>query len=143
MASGSAMIARASRAARTDRDGTIFDSLSELRRWRELQLLERAGLIRNLRRQVAFPLVIKGVGPILIRSPRYPNGRAAQYTADFTYEESHEGGLAWREVTEDYKPRWTDEARLRIAVAETIFGMQVRITGGGKLRRKAKTGPLP
>jgi len=133
------MIARASKAARTDRDGTIFDSLSELRRWRELQLLERAGLIRNLRRQVVFPLVIndgRSVRPIKIDSPRYPNGRSCVWTADFTYEEAHEGGLAWREITEEHKPRWTDEARLRIAVAKAVYDMDVRITGGGKLRRK-------
>lgn len=132
------MIARASKAARTDADGTIFDSLSELRRWRELQLLERAGLVRNLRRQVVFPLVIKGVGPILIRSPRYPNGRACKYTCDFHYEESHEGGLAWRYITEDHKGFQTEIGRLRIAVFEAIYDVQVRITGPAKRAKRKR-----
>jgi hypothetical protein len=98
--------------------------------------LERAGIIRNLRRQVVFPLVIKGVGPIRIRSPRYRNGRAAVYTADFVYEEAHEGGLAWREVTEDFKGYQTDIARLRIAVVEAIYGIEIRITGPAKRAKR-------
>lgn len=131
------MVARASKAARTDpATGIVFDSLSERRRWNELLLLERAGLIRNLRRQVVFPLVIKGVGPILIRSPRYKNGRSAVYTADFCYEESREGGLDWREVIEDYKGFQTDIARLRIAVVEAIYGIEIRITGPAKRAKR-------
>jgi len=131
------MISRASKAARTDpATGIVFDSASELRRYRELQLLERAGIIRNLRRQVVFPLVIKGVGPILIRSPRYRNGRAAIYTADFCYEEAHEGGLAWREAVEDHKGYQTDIARLRIAVVEAIYGIEIRITGPAKRAKR-------
>ena len=37
-------------------DGMTFDSKREYARWRDLQLLERAGEITDLRRQVRFPL---------------------------------------------------------------------------------------
>jgi hypothetical protein len=44
----------------TDADGIKWDSHGEARRWAELQLLERAGQIRNLERQVRIPLVVNG-----------------------------------------------------------------------------------
>ena len=37
-----------------------FDSAGELTRWYELKLLEKAGAIRNLERQVRVPLVVNG-----------------------------------------------------------------------------------
>lgn len=43
-------------AIRTVVDGVTFDSKSEARRWQELQLLERAGEIQNLSRQVPYDL---------------------------------------------------------------------------------------
>jgi hypothetical protein len=44
--------------ARTS-DGEVHDSLKEARRWSELLLLERAGVISNLRRQVKYVLIPK------------------------------------------------------------------------------------
>ncbi len=38
-------------------DGITFDSAAEARRWSELKLLERAGQIRNLERQIRVPLL--------------------------------------------------------------------------------------
>lgn len=38
-------------------DGIVFDSKKEAKRWSELLLLEKAGAIRNLRRQVKFVLI--------------------------------------------------------------------------------------
>ena len=37
--------------------GMVFDSQKEYRRWCELKLLERAGKISKLKRQVTFELV--------------------------------------------------------------------------------------
>lgn len=56
-----------------------FDSLKELGRYRELQLLERAGKIQGLTRQVRFDLL-----------PAQYDGkkcifRGVYYVADFTY----------------------------------------------------------
>ena len=43
---------------KTEYDGMVFDSLLELRRWKVLKLMERAGEISNLERQVVFPLYV-------------------------------------------------------------------------------------
>lgn len=53
-----------------------FDSQRELKRWGELKLLERAGHIKNLRRQVDFDLIPASCGL-----------RKIIYRADFVYEE--------------------------------------------------------
>lgn len=62
-------------------DGT-FDSKKEYKRWCELKLLQSAGVITELQRQVSFEL---------IPSQRI-NGkvaeRAVRYIADFTYKEN-------------------------------------------------------
>lgn len=62
-------------------DGT-FDSKREYKRFCELKLLERAGVIHDLKRQVTFEL---------IPSQRI-NGKVAEravtYKADFTYNEN-------------------------------------------------------
>jgi hypothetical protein len=52
-----------------------FDSQRELKRWGELKLLERAGQITNLRRQVDFDLIPASVGL-----------RKIIYRADFVYD---------------------------------------------------------
>jgi hypothetical protein len=43
---------------KVEADGLTFDSKREYSRWRDLQLLERAGEIKNLQRQVPFPLLV-------------------------------------------------------------------------------------
>lgn len=74
-------------------DGIRFDSRKEARRFVALQLLERVGEIRNLRRQVKIPLMGRD-GPI-----KTPSGRQAFYVADFVYFDVRAG----REVVEDSK----------------------------------------
>lgn len=60
-----------------------FDSVREYNRWNELKLLERAGKIQGLERQVPFEL---------IPTQRDENGkvvfRPITYYADFTYWEN-------------------------------------------------------
>src|SRR6185312_14232121 len=98
-----------------------FHSQAEYARWCELKLLRDAGVISELKRQVVFPLTIMG-RPILIRSERYKQGRACRFTADFMYVENN------LPVVEDHKGFYTKEAKLRIAVAEAIYGFRVKIT---------------
>jgi len=117
---------RVNQAERTDADGNVFDSKGEMRRWNELLLMQRAGEISDLERQVALPLMIAG-NPIKIRSPRYAQGRAVVYIADFRYREP--GGV----VIEDFKGVWTPEARLKIAIVEAQYGVRVKVTGPAKL----------
>jgi hypothetical protein len=55
--------------------GEVFDSIAERDRWLELSLLQKAGKIRDLRRQVSFELV-----------PKQSGERAVTYVADFVYD---------------------------------------------------------
>ena len=68
-------------------DGVPFDSKREAARWRELRLLERAGEISDLRRQVRYELV-----------PKLPGERPVDYIADFVYRDKN-----GNEVVEDVK----------------------------------------
>lgn len=68
-------------------DGIKFDSKKECKRYAELKLLERAGLITELSLQVRFEIVPK----------KNKNKRARYYIADFVYKEN---GL---QVIEDVK----------------------------------------
>ena len=55
-------------------NGITFDSKREADRWAELQILQRAGAISQLKRQVRFDLV-----------PTQQGERGVSYYADFTY----------------------------------------------------------
>jgi hypothetical protein len=57
-------------------DGRVFDSKHELGRWQELKLMQLAGLIDQLERQVRLPLGVC-----------YDNGREAVLVVDFSYRE--------------------------------------------------------
>ena len=124
---------RASKAERTNPAGITFDSKGEMKRWHDLQLLQLAKKIRNLRRQVKFELVLPDGTPIVGKS-----GRTLVYTADFVYEEGviipnipdyeHTRSYEWREVVEDFKGYASKEAQLRIAVFQAIYKKTVRIT---------------
>lgn len=91
-------------------DGTVFDSRKEAIRWDELTLLQRAGKISNLQRQVQFDLIpsqyerFERYGK---KGNRLKDGyrlieRAAVYTADFVYND--ENG---NQVVEDTKSEGT------------------------------------
>lgn len=62
------------RAKKTTVDGITFDSKREAERWTELKILQRAGVISQLKRQVKFDLV-----------PPQAGERGVDYYADFTY----------------------------------------------------------
>ena len=55
-------------------DGEVFDSRKEYYRWCDLKLLERAGKISDLKRQVKYELI-----------PKQDGERACTYVADFEY----------------------------------------------------------
>lgn len=108
-------------ARKVEIDGETFDSQAECRRWCELKLLERAGQISRLERQVKLALHFNGT-PVKIRSKGFPNGRACKYTADFAYFENNV------RVFEDYKGKDTEASRLRRAVVEAIYNVEIRVT---------------
>lgn len=97
-------------ARKTLRDGVTFDSAGEARRWDQLRLLQAAGIIRHLRRQVRVPLY---VGDWLI----------AHLVLDFAY---HRDG---KPVWEDFKspatktPLW----RLKAELFRIQFGQAIEV----------------
>jgi len=99
------------RAVKTDIDGITFDSKREAKRYRELRLLEKAGVICNLRLQVPY---------ILIDKSKY--GRAIKYVADFVYMRN---GL---EVVEDAKGVRTPVYRLKKRMMAERYGIEIKET---------------
>jgi hypothetical protein len=91
-------------------DGIVHDAKGECERWEELRLLERAGAIRSLRRQVPFAMVVNGI-------------HICTYVADFDYLEGE------ARIVEDRKsPRTRQLAAFRIKakLMQAIHGIQVR-----------------
>lgn len=98
-------------------DGITFDSQREARRWCELKLLERAGRICKLRRQVKY---------VLIPTQRDSRGKLLEreraYIADFVYFDL---GLG-HEVVEDAKGVRTDVYKLKKALMLERHGIRIR-----------------
>lgn len=72
------------------RDGETFDSVREYNRWCELKLMERAGEVKDLKRQVKFVLVPAQREKVWNdQKKRYEDGkvieREVSYVADFVY----------------------------------------------------------
>ena len=73
-------------------DGITFDSMKEANRWKELNLLERAGEITDLQRQVKFKLIPTMREPSceMSRQGKFKKGkvieREVSYIADFVYK---------------------------------------------------------
>lgn len=85
----------------TEVNGIRFDSKREANRWAELRILERAGKIQKLKRQVRYLLI-----PSQYRDGKCVE-REASYIADFVYIK--DGHL----VVEDCKGFRTPEYRLK------------------------------
>ena len=92
------------------RDGETFDSIKEYNRYCELKLLERAGEITELKRQVKFKLIPTIREPVceMSRQGVFKKGkvleREVSYIADFVYK--NKIGF---EVVEDVKGVRTKE----------------------------------
>lgn len=96
---------------RTTVDGITFASKREANRYVELTLMQRAGLISNLRLQVRYPLVVNGV-------------KVGAYLSDFTYVDEH--GI---EVVEDVKggeATKTAVYRLKKNLMRALHGIAIR-----------------
>lgn len=92
-------------------DGQVFDSRKEFQRYGILKLLERAGKISELRRQVPFELI-----------PRQGTMRECRYVADFVYRE---GGQT---VVEDCKGYRTEAYRIKKKLMRWVHGITIRET---------------
>lgn len=98
-------------AEQVQEDGRTFDSKREHARWQELCLLERQGVIRDLRHHVTYPLHVNGA--VLCR-----------YEADFVYTLAATG----REVVEDSKGVQTPVFKLKAKHMRLEYGIEVKIT---------------
>lgn len=130
-------IKKSPRAQRTAPDGEVFDSKQELRDYLELKQRAARGEVRNLKRQVSYPLNL----PNCDRAVLTPTGRVARYTADFLYDELNGERygvlmLGWHEVIHDTKGFMGPVEALRIAIFEAIYNKKVHISG---TKRKKST----
>lgn len=91
-------------------DGVTWDSQKEYKRWYELNLLQKAGQISELERQVTFRLEVNGQ---LI----------CKYIADFCYIENG------KRIIEDTKSSFTKKLpvyRLKYKLMKAIHGIEIR-----------------
>ncbi|MDO4649168.1 MAG: DUF1064 domain-containing protein [Eubacteriales bacterium] len=99
-------------------DGEHFDSLREYRRWEELKLLEKAGEITDLERQVNFELIPKQIDP----NTGKVKERACSYKADFVYTEDGQ------RIVEDSKGFKTPEYRIKKKLLLWRYGISIKET---------------
>ena len=94
-------------------DGETFDSQKEYRRWCQLRMLEKAGEIKDLKRQVKYTLI-----------PAQKDGkktieRECSYFADFQYTQNGET------VVEDAKGMRTDVYKLKRKLMLYVHGIRI------------------
>lgn len=92
-------------------DGIVFASKKEMKRYAELQLLQRAGEVSDLELQPEFRVSIK-------------DQHYCTYTADFAYTEKGE------RIVEELKSTGTAKDasyRLRKKAAELFYGIKIKV----------------
>lgn len=107
------------------RNGITFDSIKEARRHQELLLLERAGAITDLQRQVEFVLIPAQREPdrVGVRGGKIKGKTIEQkcsYVADFVYNENG------KQVVEDVKGFRTKEYILKRKMMLYFHGIKIR-----------------
>lgn len=106
--------------AKAELNGQKFDSRAELARYQVLVLLQRAGRIADLTRQVAFvlaPAATVGGKP----------KRRLEYRADFQYRDLATGAV----VVEDVKGMLTAEYKIKRHLMKTVHGIDIFETRAG------------
>ncbi len=98
-------------------DGQKFDSQKEYHRWCELRLLERAGRITDLARQVKY---------VLIPSQKGKDGKTIEkecsYWADFVYFDTATGEF----VVEDAKGVKTEAYKIKKKLMLWVHGIRIK-----------------
>jgi hypothetical protein len=100
---------------KTEIDGIMFDSKREANRYCELKLMERAGEIKDLRRQVRYE----------INQPYEIAGKKIKgiyYVADFVYYDNEK----CEPVIEDVKGVRTDVYKIKKKLFESKYKIQIR-----------------
>lgn len=97
-------------AIKTTVDGQEFDSKAEASWFMGLIQREKAGHIRNLQRQVKYPLAANGI-------------HIADYIADAVYEQSK--GAIWQTIVSDMKGVVTPVFRLKAKLFAANYGFPI------------------
>ena len=111
------------------KDGQTFDSLKEYRRFCELSLLEKAGAITGLQRQVPFELIPAQYEPFERYSEktgkRLKDGKrcieqSVVYNADFVYTQNG------KQVVEDTKGMRTEKYIIKRKLMLWVHGIRIQ-----------------
>ena len=94
-------------------DGIKFQSIKEGRRFQSLRIMEKAGIITDLRRQVTFQLLPSQKGDGRTERP-------VKYVADFTYQENG------KTVVEDTKGMKTKDYIIKRKLMRFIHGITIK-----------------
>lgn len=102
--------------------GEVFDSRREMRRWNELIILEKAGEIKDLKRQVKY-ILIPAQREVVWKNGRPKLGRVIEkecsYVADFVYEENGQT------VVEDAKGYHTKDYIIKRKLMLYVHGIRI------------------
>lgn len=107
-------------ARKTVLDGMTFDSEKECRRWCELKMLEKAGEVTGLERQVPYELIPSQYEVKADGSRGRCIERSASYVADFVYRDK-DGKLH----VEDAKGMRTKEYILKRKLMLQVHGIRI------------------
>lgn len=91
-------------------DGIVFDSKREAARWNQLKLMEKAGIITDLQRQVKYELI-----------PKQDGERSCSYKADFVYRDANTGQM----VVEDTKGYRTEAYKIKRKLMLYKYGIKI------------------
>ena len=108
-------------------DGEIFDSIKELKRYQELRLMESAGEIKDLKRQVKYILIPTQREPDTVgKRGGIKKGRLLEkecaYWADFEYKDKN-----GNTVVEDVKSDITRTTEYRIKRKLMLYRYGIKI----------------
>ena len=110
---------------KTTVDGITFDSVKEAKRHKELSLMERAGMIQDLQRQVKYVLIPAQREPDTVgKKGGIHKGKLIEreiaYVADFVYQENGQT------VVEDTKGVKTKEYILKRKMMLHFHGIRIK-----------------
>lgn len=104
-------------AVKVKTDEGTFDSKMEYRRWNALCLLEKAGEISDLQRQIPYSLDVNGL-------------HICKYIADFIYIQDG------KQVVEDSKGYRTPDYKIKRSLMKAIHGIDILETGTHSTRKR-------
>lgn len=111
---------------RVEYEGKVFDSLKEKRRYCQLQLLLKQGIISDLRLQVPFELIPAIYEDEIVQLKTKTKvkkrciQRATTYIADFVYTQDN------KTIVEDVKGFRTKEYELKKKMMRAFLGIEIK-----------------